>query len=373
VKGVRILNIAFALAYVGDGAVGGAEQVLAQLERGQVAAGHESLVVAAANSEVCGTLLGTVCAPDQITDGYYSYRYREHKQKIDEVMASGAIDVVHMHGYDFYEFVPDGDVPVLVTLHLPLSWYPQWIYRSQRKRVFMNCVSATQRYSAPDCPFFVRTIGNGVPITPIDPLPAGQRDGVVMLSRICPEKGIHLGISAARKAGVALTIAGRASAYPEHVAYFREQVIPALDHDTRFIGAIGHRQKTELLRSAKCLLLPSLAPETSSLVSMEALACGTPVVAMNSGALGEIVEQGKTGFLVDSVEEMAEAIHVVERIDPAICRRVAIERFSADRMVGEYLNLYERLVEGEEFADDAAIGRCSWQPGTSQSCSDEPS
>lgn len=370
---MRILNIAFALAYVGDAAVGGAEQVLAEVERAQIAAGHRSLVVAAENSEVCGTLFGTAYATEQTGDGYYRHRYLEQKRKIDEALGSGPVDLIHMHGYDFHEFIPNVGVPVLVTMHLPLNWYPQWIYRSLGERVFLNCVSATQRNSAPECPSFVPTIINGVRISPFDPLPAKQRKGVVMLSRICPEKGIHLGIVAARKAGIPLTIAGSVSGYPEHVAYFREQVLPGLDEDAQFIGAIGHRQKDELLRSAKCLLVPSLAPETSSLVSMEALACGTPVVAMNSGALGEVVEHGKTGFVVDSVEEMTEAIGLVERIDPAGCRRVAVERFSGERMVREYLELYERLVEGDELVGNGTVGRSGWQSGISRNYSDEPS
>ncbi|MBV8049793.1 MAG: glycosyltransferase, partial [Acidobacteriaceae bacterium] len=361
---MRILNIAFALAYVGPDAVGGAEQVLAHIEKGQVAAGHESLVVAAASSHARGRLSGTPSQPEEITPEYYRYRYFEHKRKIDEALASEAIDLVHMHGYDFHEFIPRGDVPVLVTLHLPLKWYPEWIYRARRPNLFMNCVSAAQRTAIADCSLIVQTIANGVPIPPVEPTTIAQRHGAVVLSRICPEKGIHLAIQAARNAGVQLTIAGRVEGYPEHLAYFRQQVLPALDENCRLIGPVGGNEKIALLRSASCLLVPSLAPESSSLVAMEALSCGTPVIAMNTGALPEIVEHGQTGFLVESADEMAKAIALVERIDPVVCHQAAVERFSADRMVYEYLTLYERLLEQNEVALNTAQERSDWQPGT---------
>ena len=361
---VRILNIAFALAYVGDDAVGGAEQVLAHVEKGQVGAGHQSLVVAAANSRICGTLLGTPCQPKEISPEYYRYRYFEHKRKIDAALASGPIDLVHMHGYDFHEFIPDCNIPILVTLHLPLKWYPEWIYREPRPNVFMNCVSAAQRMAVPDCPRIIQTICNGVSIAKLNIVPVNDRQGVAVLSRICPEKGIHLAIQAAHKAGVPLTIAGRVDGYPEHLTYFNRQVLPALDEDCRFIGPIAYREKIELLRTAKCLLVPSLAPESSSLVAMEALACGTPVIAMNSGALPEIVEHGMTGFVVNSSSEMADGIALAKHINPEICKEAAAERFSADRMVREYLTLYERMVEHNEASFSTAMGRSGCQWGT---------
>jgi glycosyltransferase involved in cell wall biosynthesis len=363
---VRILNIAFALAYVGDDSVGGAEQVLAHVEKGQVAAGHQSLVVAANNSHVCGTLFGTPSQPAEIGPEYYQYRYFEHKKKIDEALASGPIDLVHMHGYDFHEFIPTCAAPVLVTLHLPLSWYPQWIYEETRSNVFMNCVSKAQSTAIPGGQRIVQTIGNGVPIPELNPVPVNERQGVVVLGRLCFEKGIHLAIQAVRKAGVPLTIAGRVYGYSEHLDYFNEQVLPALDENCRFIGPIGYRQKTELLRSAKCLLVPSLVPESSSLVSMEALACGTPVIAMNSGSLPEVVEHGRTGFVVKSADEMAEAMALIGLIDPGVCRQVALERFSVDRMIRQYLRLYENLVADKKRSVYRSFGRSGCETATFQ-------
>ena len=120
-------------------------------------------------------------------------------------------------------------------------------------------------------------------------------------------------------------------------------VLPLLDGKRRFIGRAGPARKRRLLAAARCLLLPTLAPETSSLVAMEALASGTPVVAYPSGALPDIVEDGVTGFLVRDPAEMGEAIAACDTLDPERCRAVARERFGLERMVGQYLETYGRL------------------------------
>ena len=104
------------------------------------------------------------------------------------------------------------------------------------------------------------------------------------------------------------------------------------------------RVQAHLLAGARCLLVPSLVPETSSLVAMEAIASGTPVIAWCSGALPEIVSDGRTGFLVNSVEQMADAISRVESIDPSACRGEAKQRFSSERMIADYLSLYRSIL-----------------------------
>ena len=164
-----------------------------------------------------------------------------------------------------------------------------------------------------------------------------------MLGRICPEKGQHLGIDAARKAGVPLLIAGDVFPYPAHRDYFASEIVPRLDAQHRWIGPVGFTRKRRLLSAARCLLVPSLVAETSSLVAMEAAACGTPVIAFRAGALEEMVEPGRTGFLVSDVDEMASAISRSATIDGDTCRSVARARFSADRMTGAYLRRYRML------------------------------
>jgi glycosyltransferase involved in cell wall biosynthesis len=173
--------------------------------------------------------------------------------------------------------------------------------------------------------------------------PAG--DYVVAIGRICPEKGLHLAVDAAEKAGMPLHLAGKVFPYADHIRYWREVLEPRLRPPHRFVGPVGIAQKAVLLGGARCLLVPSLVPETSSLIAMEALACGTPVVAFAAGALAEIVEPGRTGFLVHSTSEMAEAIRCVEALDRSECRNVACSRFSEQAMVAAYIKLYENLLQ----------------------------
>ncbi len=140
-----------------------------------------------------------------------------------------------------------------------------------------------------------------------------------------------------------LLLGGKVFPYPAHEQYHAREIAPRLSPERRFLGPLGRDEAARLLARARCLLVPSLAPETSSLVVMEALASGTPVVAFRAGALPEIVEDGRTGFLVDGVEEMAAAIARVGELDRHACRAAAEARFAEGRMVADYLRLYGRL------------------------------
>jgi glycosyltransferase involved in cell wall biosynthesis len=188
-------------------------------------------------------------------------------------------------------------------------------------------------------------IDNGVEI-PSRQVRLKKRRFVLAAGRICPEKGFHIALDAASRAHVPLLLAGQVFPYAAHVQYFHREIRPRLNNGHRFLGPLGVERKSRFLSNARCLLAPSLVPETSSLIAMEALAAGTPMIAFRAGALAEIIEDGKTGFLVDSEKEMAEAIHATNQLNPEDCRNAAIQRFSAARMIDRYLSLYSELKAG---------------------------
>ena len=352
--GLTVLSVAFPFAAVGPDAVGGAEQVLAQLDGALVRAGHRSVVVACAGSSPAGTLVATPRPTGAITDAARARAHAEHRRAIGRALRRWPVDLVQMHGIDFHAYLPPVGPPVLATLHLPPEWYPPAIFRPERPGTFLHCVSASQRARCPPEARLLPDVPNGVAL---DALTAchSKRRFALALGRICPEKGFHIALDAARRAGVPLLLAGQTFRYEAHESYFAREVAPRLDGSRRFIGPIGLARKRRLLSAARCLLLPSQAPETSSLVAMEALACGTPVIAFPSGALPEIVEHGRTGFIVDDESEMAEAIHQAARIDPEVCRATARERFSLERTVERYFALYRTLAKRGRADADAAI------------------
>jgi glycosyltransferase involved in cell wall biosynthesis len=324
--------------------VGGAEQVLSALDEALAAAGHRSVVVACQGSSIAGELVPTPAAPSgTIGDAERRGAQAATRKAMEDVLRREAVDVVHMHGLDFAACLPPPGPPVLATLHLPPSWYPREAFMPSRPDTWLQCVSMAQHASCPRGPGLLLPIANGVDVESLSGAAHAKRGFALMLARICPEKGVHLALEAAHAADVSLLIGGEVFPYPEHEAYFAELVQPRLDHRRRFLGPLGFARKRRLLTAARCLLVPSLAPETSSLVAMEALACGTPVIAFRAGALTEIVEHERTGFLVRDAGDMAAAIGRAETIDPVACRAAARTRFSRARMADAYLARYTAL------------------------------
>ncbi len=177
--------------------------------------------------------------------------------------------------------------------------------------------------------------------------PKGARGFLLWMGRICPEKAPHVALRIAHRLDLPMIVAGPVHPFRYHETYFAEQVQPLLDDTRRYAGSVGLEKKIDLFRSAKCVLIPSLAPETSSLVAMEAISSGTPVIAFRSGALPEVVDHGQTGFVVESEEEMVRAIRQVDDISPEACRSTAAVRFDVRRMVNDYRQLYNRVIAGD--------------------------
>ena len=343
---LTILSVAYSLAPVGPDAVGGSEQVLTAMDRAIVAAGHRSIVVACAGSEVAGELVSFAAPP---MGGRIDGRCRVGKQRamrrlIGEVLQREHVDLVHMHGLDFCKTLPPPGVPVLATMHLPYFFYPWEALWPQRPDTWTNCVSQSQMRDYPPSHLMLPPIPNGVPVHELGRFRPRKCGYALMLARVCPEKGLNMGLDAARLAGVPMLLAGEVFPYESHQHYFQTEVVPRLNRQRRYVGPVGFTRKRRLLAAARCLLIPSQVPETSSLVAMEAAACGTPVIAFRAGALPEVVEDGHTGILVDSTEEMADAIRRIGTIDPEACRETARRRFTVERMAAAYLERYQGLI-----------------------------
>jgi hypothetical protein len=342
---LTVLSVGYALAPVGPDAVGGSEQVLSTLDTALVAGGHRSVVIACAGSEAAGELIEAAPAPTcPIDDAQRERAQAAMRRAVADVLRREPLDLVHMHGLDFAATLPPPGPPTLATLHLPPAWYPPQALSLDRPDTWLNCVSAAQHAACPPSARLLPPITNGVAVERFCHSGHTRRGFALMLARICAEKGVHFALDAAHAADLPLLIGGAVFPYPEHQAYFEQEVRPRLDGRRRFLGPLGFARKRRLLGACRCLLVPSLAPETSSLVAMEALASGTPVIAFRAGALGEIVEHERTGYLVSDAMEMAEAMRLAPTIDPAACRAAARARFSQDDMVAAYLARYRALV-----------------------------
>jgi CelD/BcsL family acetyltransferase involved in cellulose biosynthesis/glycosyltransferase involved in cell wall biosynthesis len=307
-----------------------------------VAYGHRSLVIACDGSRVAGELVALPAVPEHVTHETWVAMHEATRRALCETLAHHHVDVVHVHGIDFHAYLPPPGPVVLATLHLPLDWYPREVFQTTRPDTFLQCVSRRQRLCAPAGSRLLAEIENGVDLDRLRPRDV-VGDYALVLGRICPEKGQHLALQAASRAGVPLVVAGKVFGFAEHEEYFATQVVPRLAPPHRFIGAVAGEDKARLLAGACCVVVPSIVDETSSLVAMEALACGTPVVAFRRGALVDLVDHGETGFLVDTIGELAQAIGAADQLDRARCRAVAESRCSLARMCERYLARYQQL------------------------------
>lgn len=337
---MKVLSVAYPLLPVSPDSAGGAEQILSLLERGLVDAGHESIVIAAQGSQISGRLIQTSTVDHEITDEDRQAAQAEHLRSIQSVLSKSSVDLIHFHGLDFHAYLPSSAVPKLATLHLPPDWYPASIF--QRADLQLNCVSHAQAATTPR-PVKPPVVVNGIDIGKYKSA-AGARTHLLWIGRICPEKGVHIALEVARSAGLPLIVAGPVHPFRDHQRYFSECVQPLLDEQRQYVGPVDLEHKRTLLAQALALLIPSLVAETSSLVAMEAISSGTPVIGFRSGALPEVISHGVSGFIVDGQQEMVAAVQRISEISAKTCREIARQRFDSERMVQDYIKLYESLV-----------------------------
>ena len=339
----RVLYVAYPLATVSEESCGGAEQMLYVLEHEMSRRNYETTVAACAHSRVSGTLLET--GEPAISFGQLEQRDAEHNAHVlrhvhQAAESGGRIDLIHDEGGRFWVNAGCIDVPVLVTLNLPRSFYPAEWFESIPQSVYFNCVSHSQARSFIDLPQMRGVVPNGIAIEEF-PFTAVKQNYLVWLGRICEEKGLHIAVEVAKRAGLPLVIMGPSYLYERDKEYFDSQVAPRLTSSCKFIGSPNFATKVDVLSHARALLMPSLLPETSSLVCLEAMACGTPAIAFANGALPEVVINGKTGFIVRSVDEMAEAVSRTHMIRPQDCRAHVETNHSASTMADQYEKLYD--------------------------------
>lgn len=339
---LTILSIGHPLSVISDDSVGGTEQILSALDRAIVDAGYRSLVIAPAGSTCCGELLPVVATAGPIDTPAFYACHDSCRRQIAAALARERIDIVHMHGVDFMNYAPNiRDIPILATLHMWPSAYPSSVFTNRRRNFHLQCVSNAQRRACPH-DLTVDVIPNGVDVDSFSPAPVREPFALV-LGRICPEKGVHLAIDAAQEAGIPLVIAGFVFPYPSHQHYFDTAIAPRLGDGVHFVGPLRGHAKRRILATARCVIVPSLVQESSSLSAIEALASGTPVIAFRQPALEEILEHGRTGWLVEKAADLPIAVGRVSELSRDACREAATARFSLAAMRERYLATYCRL------------------------------
>lgn len=323
---------------------GGTERIVAHLANTLVEHGHEVTLFASADADTKAKLVAVRdqairLDPDPLTSDIAAHLGMLHEVR----RRAPEFDLIHFHTallhFPFFEAMARR---TLTTLHGRLDMkdlapaYALW------PQFPLVSISDHQRRPLPEANW-IATVHHGLPPSLYRFEPEAERGYLAFLGRIAPEKRVDRAIRIARKAGLPLKIAAKVDNADR--AYFAAVVEPMLaDPSVEFVGEIGDSEKSAFFAGAVALLFPIDWPEPFGLVMIEAMACGTPVVAWPCGAVREVVEDGLTGYIVQSEDEAAVALGQVGRLDRALIRRQFDRRFSADVMTRRYVELYRRLV-----------------------------
>jgi len=350
---MRIAQVAPPFESVPPARYGGTERVVATLTDELVRRGHDVTLFASGDSRTTAHLV-------PIVDRALWHQKPPYKDLLPFwAIALGCVaehlaefDVIHNH-LDYWAFplARLAPSPMVTTLHGRLDLPElQPLYRAFAD-VPLVSISDAQRAPLPFANF-VATIYHGIELNQFTFTPR-SRGYLAFLGRTSPEKGLDTAVHVARRVGMPLKIAARKPlpfardpGVRRDWRYFHEVIEPLLDAEgVEFIGEVGGRAKDQFLGGAAALLFPISWPEPFGLVMAEALACGTPVIALRNGSVPEVIRPGATGFVCDTEDELVEAVGQIGEIDRAACRAEAERRFSPGTMAERYEQVYEQLLD----------------------------
>ncbi|HEY1788699.1 MAG TPA: glycosyltransferase family 4 protein [Verrucomicrobiae bacterium] len=336
---------------------GGTERVVSYLTEALVSLGHDVTLYAAGDS-VTSAKLRPICRNALRLDESSIDAHADHVLLAERVFQeSGAFDIVHSHiDYGAFPLLRRMETPHITTLHGRLD-IPnlQNLYREFDEEPL---VSISNRQRAPlSWANWQATVHHGLP-EKLYTLNKSPGRYLAFLGRINPEKRVDDAIAVAKQSGIPLKIAAKVDKADRE--YFETVIKPLIHDGVEFIGEIGELEKNEFLGNALALLFMIDWPEPFGLAMIESLACGTPVIARARGSVGEILEHGATGFVVENVEEAVTAARQIGQLSRKRCRETFVERFSAIRMAINYLAVYHKLIAaGESSKSDNIVAEAA--------------
>ncbi len=342
---MRIAQVAPLTEAVPPKLYGGTERVVHWLTEELVALGHDVTLFASGDSLTSARLDATWPRALRL-DGAVRDPNALHMVMLERVRRKcddGEFDFLHFH-LDYYPFslFSRQPTPFLTTLHGRLDLPELQPVFNEFSSVPLISISNAQRRPAPQARW-LRTVYHGLPEKLLTPRP-GQPSYLAVLGRIAPEKGVDRAIRIAIRCGIPLKIAAKVDRADQD--YYDECIRPMMDHPlVEFIGEISDQEKPDFLSGAIGLLVPIAWPEPFGLVMIEAMACGTPVIAYNRGSVAEIISDGRTGFIVEDEISAVAAVHGLATLDRAAIRAEFEARFTARRMALDYLDAYRSLIE----------------------------
>ena len=323
---------------------GGTERVVSYLTEELVRQGHDVTLFASGDSRTAANLRPVSERALRIGSGPLSNPLAYHLLEAEYVLqGADQFDVIHSHiDFPLFPHIRRRKLPALTTLHGRLDQPDLFPLFREFRDMRLVSISNAQRTPMPWARW-VATVHHGLPEDLLSP-GTGAGQYLAFLGRVSPEKGLAQAIQISRRAGLPLRIAAKVDGIDQQ--YFEKNIKRLLDQPhVEFLGEIGEREKQHFLGEAAALLLPVVWPEPFGLVMIEAMACGTPVIAFPHGSVTEIIEDGVTGFLVPDAEAAARAVQRIPTLSRARCRAVFAERFSARRMCDAYLRVYTEIAQ----------------------------